>query len=160
MSKICHVCGKELDDSARFCDGCGTSFADAQPDQSSQTNYSPPPNQGYAQQTGGAAGAEEVFSPEDIEKNKTMAGLAYIIFFLPLVACPESRFARFHANQALLVLLLAIAATIVNVIPILGCIIAVIVWIFAGVLGIMGLINGFTGKAKRLPIIGKINIIK
>lgn len=30
-----------------------------------------------------------VFDKEDVEKNKVMAGLAYIIFFLPLVACPE-----------------------------------------------------------------------
>ena len=28
------------------------------------------------------------------------------------------------------------------------------------ILGIMGLINGFGGKAKRLPLIGKFNILK
>ncbi len=38
------------------------------------------------------------FSAEDIEKNKTMAGLAYLIFFLPLIASPDSAFAKFHAN--------------------------------------------------------------
>jgi hypothetical protein len=40
-----------------------------------------------------------VFDQADIEKNKTMAGLAYLLFFLPLVACPDSPFGRFHANQ-------------------------------------------------------------
>lgn len=40
---------------------------------------------------------ENTYTPEDIEKNKTMAGLAYLLFFLPLIACPESRYAKFHA---------------------------------------------------------------
>ncbi|NLA78908.1 MAG: hypothetical protein GX845_05135, partial [Erysipelothrix sp.] len=44
---------------------------------------------------------QEMFTQEDIEKNKTMAGLAYLIFFLPLVAAPESKFGKFHANQGL-----------------------------------------------------------
>lgn len=48
---------------------------------------------------------ENTYTPEDIEKNKTMAGLAYLLFFLPLIACPESRYAKFHANQALLLLI-------------------------------------------------------
>lgn len=175
MSKNCQSCGKELDDSAQFCDGCGASFVSADPNQQGQGNYAPPPpNQPYGQQQPpygqqqppygqqqpNAGGAEEVFSPEDIEKNKTIAGLAYLIFFLPLVACPESRFARFHANQALVLLILFVASAIINVIPIIGCVISVIVWIFAIVVGIIGMINGFSGKAKRLPLIGKINIIK
>ena len=113
------------------------------------------------------------FDPADIEKNKAMAGLAYIIFFLPLIACPESRYARFHANQGLLLLLLSIVCGIVisilttlfavmlslALLSIIG-ILSTIVWLAVAVLGIMGLINGFTGKAKELPIIGKIKIIK
>ena len=39
------------------------------------------------------------FEQADIDNNKTMAGLAYIIFFLPLLVCPQSKYARFHANQ-------------------------------------------------------------
>ena len=35
-----------------------------------------------------------VFDKEDVEKNKTMAGLAYIIFSTS-VACPDSVFASF-----------------------------------------------------------------
>ena len=40
------------------------------------------------------------FAPEDIQKNKVISALSYlgILFFLPLVAAPESRFGKFHAN--------------------------------------------------------------
>lgn len=43
------------------------------------------------------------FAPEDIQKNKVISALSYlgILFFLPLMAAPESRFGKFHANQSL-----------------------------------------------------------
>ena len=101
------------------------------------------------------------FDQADIDKNKTMAGLAYLIFFLPLLACPESKYAKFHANQALLLFIVAVVGNIVlSIIPFIGWVLlpifAVVIFIFA----IIGMINGFTGKAKRLPIFGKFNILK
>ena len=56
---------------------------------------------------------EQTFTLEDIEKNKTMAGLAYLLFFLPLIVCPESQFAKFHANQALILVIVSIAGSII-----------------------------------------------
>lgn len=64
---------------------------------------------------------EDTYTPEDIEKNKTMAGLAYLLFFLPLIACPESKYAKFHANQALLLLIAGIAGNVIlGIIPVIG----------------------------------------
>lgn len=104
------------------------------------------------------------FDPADIEKNKAMAGLAYILFFLPLIACPDSKFGKFHANQGLLLLITNVVVAIVNVIlgfiPFIGWLIGFLLWIGCVALFVMGLINGFTGKAKELPLIGKIRIIK
>ncbi|MGE4283392.1 MAG: DUF4870 domain-containing protein [Clostridia bacterium] len=101
------------------------------------------------------------FEAADIQKNKTMAGLSYLIFFLPLIACPESKFARFHANQSLLLLILAFAGNIVlGMIPIIGWLLMPIFAILVMVFGIMGLINGLNGKVKRLPIIGKFTLLK
>jgi uncharacterized membrane protein len=100
------------------------------------------------------------FSAEDIEKNKTMAGLAYLIFFLPLIASPDSAFAKFHANQGLLLFLLALIGNIVlSMIPFLGWILLPIFNLGILVLAILGMINGFGGKAKHLPIIGKVFVI-
>ena len=42
---------------------------------------------------------------------KVMSALAYlwILFFLPLVVCPDSKFGRYHANQGLVLLLAAVS---------------------------------------------------
>ena len=104
---------------------------------------------------------EDTYPAEDIEKGKTMAGLSYLLFFLPLVVCPESQYAKFHANQALLLLIAAIAGNVIlGIIPVIGWMLMPIFGIGILVLGIMGLINGFGGKAKRLPLIGKFTILK
>lgn len=101
------------------------------------------------------------YTPEDIEKNKTMAGLSYLLFFLPLIVCPESRYAKFHANQALLLLITGIAGNVIlGIIPVIGWMLLPVFGLGVLVLGIMGLVNGFGGKAKRLPLIGRIDILK
>ncbi len=104
---------------------------------------------------------QEEFDPQDIEKNKTMAGLAYLIFFLPLIACPDSKFARFHANQALILWLAGIAGSIIlGFIPIIGWILLPVFTIALIIFGVMGLVNGLGGKAKKLPIVGNYTLIK
>ncbi len=105
--------------------------------------------------------AAPAFDPADIEKNKTMAGLAYIIFFLPLLACPDSKFGKYHANQGLVLLIVGIAgSTILSFIPIIGWLLLPLFSIGVLVLGIMGLVNGLGGKAKQLPVIGKYKLLK
>jgi uncharacterized membrane protein len=101
------------------------------------------------------------FEQTDIDNNKIMAGLAYLIFFLPLLVCPQSKYARFHANQGLLLFIAAIAGNIIlGMIPVIGWIIMPLLALGALILAIIGLINGFGGKAKRLPVFGKYDILK
>jgi uncharacterized membrane protein len=105
--------------------------------------------------------SDEVFDPADIEKNKTIAGLAYLLFFLPLISCPDSKYGKFHANQALLLLIVSIAGNIIlSAIPVIGWILVPVFGIVMFVFFILGLINGLNGKAKELPLIGKFRIIK
>lgn len=102
-----------------------------------------------------------VFTAEDIEKNKVISGLAYIIFFLPLIVCSESPFGRFHSNQALVLFITGVVGSIVlGIVPVIGWILLPFFSIAVFILGIMGLINGLNGKAKELPLIGKYTIIK
>lgn len=104
---------------------------------------------------------DNTYSTEDIEKNKAMAGLSYLLFFLPLLVCPESGYAKFHANQSLLLLITGVAGNVIlGIIPLIGWVLIPFFGIGILILGIMGLVNGFGGKAKRLPIIGKFNILK
>lgn len=103
------------------------------------------------------------FDNADIQKNKTVAGLAYLIFFLPLIVCPDSPYGRFHANQALVLFLLNLAIGIVGgllCLILIGFIIMPAGYIFTLVLSIMGLVAGLQGQAKVLPLIGKIRILK
>lgn len=99
--------------------------------------------------------------PADVEKNKAMAILAYIIFFIPLIAARESKFAMYHANQGLVNFLLAVAVGIVGSIPFVGWF---IIWPLGSlavvVLAIIGIINSSKGEMKPLPVIGGISIIK
>lgn len=114
------------------------------------------------------------FDQNDIESNKVMAVLAYLgfLFLIPLLVAKESKFAKFHTNQGLVLFIADIAIgvviTIVSIIlafiPVVGPIVAGII---SGVLGlvifalmILGIINAATGKAKELPLIGKIKILK
>lgn len=109
------------------------------------------------------------FDPADIEKNKVMAILAYLswLVLVPIFCANNSKFARFHINQGLL---LAIAETaflvvfgILSVIPLLGWIFAVIeslLGLVFLVFAVLGIVNAASGKAKELPVIGKFRILK
>ncbi len=113
------------------------------------------------------------FASDDIEKNKLVAGLSYfgILFFLPLVVAPESRFGKFHANQALVLLLACIvgmvAISIINIFltliwwrfVLISSVLYTIFGVALLVVAIIGLVNAFQGKAVELPLICKIKII-
>jgi uncharacterized membrane protein len=102
----------------------------------------------------------------DAEKNKAMAIVGYIIpilFFIPLISdAKNSPFAKFHANQQLVLLIAWVVVNIVGtVIPILGWfIILPLGTIFLLVIMIIGIINAAKGKMKKLPAIGGIEILK
>jgi uncharacterized membrane protein len=100
--------------------------------------------------------------PQDVEKNKVMAILSYIIFFIPLIAARDSRFAMYHANQGLVLFLAAVVINIVGgIVPFIGWfIILPFGWIAVLVFAIIGIINASKGLAKPLPLIGGISIIK
>ena len=101
------------------------------------------------------------FAAEDIEKNKVMAALAYFIFFLPLITCPDSPFGKFHANQGLVLLLTSIAGSIVlSIIPIIGWILLPLFGLAVFIFGVIGLVGALNGGSKKLPVIGKFVIIK
>ena len=89
-----------------------------------------------------------------------MAVLAYIIFLIPLFAAKDSKFAKFHTNQGLVLFLAGIIASVVAVIPVIGWIIAPLAGIAITVLAVIGIINALNGKAKELPVIGKYKILK
>ncbi len=184
----CNNCGHPIDDGATFCPSCGTPVvkqAEGAPSQQvpPQQQYQAPPQQHY-QAPPPPPGQGPAFlntpdttahySRDDIEQNKVMAIFAYIglLFLVPLLAAPNSKFARFHANQGLVLFLFEVAASIILVIlgilfvfitpalSVLSTILWLLVWLAAIGLIVLGIMNASSGKARELPLIGKIKLIK
>ncbi|QJD83198.1 DUF4870 domain-containing protein [Cohnella herbarum] len=100
-------------------------------------------------------------SESDIRQNKGITIVAYILFFIPLLAAKESPFAQFHAKQGFNLFLLALAVNIVlGIIPIIGWLLLPLANLGVLVLAIIGILNVVNGQVKRLPLIGDIVILK
>ncbi len=166
--KYCSSCGNECPDSAAFCNICGAKFGGAQSDNSSGGET------GREEKTKGQTFKDKAadaftnpvdrtaeFAAADISSNRIYAVLAYIgpLFFVGLLAAPDSRFARFHSNQGLVLLIAEFAVSLLYIIPIAGWLAGSIIEVLLGVLAVIGIINAVQGKAKELPVIGKYKII-
>lgn len=110
--------------------------------------------------------ATEIFTPDpkDAQDNKAMGILAYIsiLVLVPIFAAKESPFARFHANQGLILLIVEVAASLIsNILG--GVIISLLMWavnVVCTVFSIIGIVNAAKGKCVALPIIGGIELLK
>ena len=98
-------------------------------------------------------------TPAEIEKGKTMGGIAYfgiIGFLIAYLTSKENKYVLYHAQQGLLLAIIGILVPI----PVIGWIIGICVL----VLFVIGLLNGFKGEIKPLPVIGqfafKFNLLK
>lgn len=104
-----------------------------------------------------ATSVKPSFDAKDIEDNKVVAALAYILFFIPLLAAKDSKFGKEHAKQGLVLLIAAI------IIMIAGSIIPIIGWFLIGPLGtlavaivaIIAIIKTLQGEFWEIPMIGK-----
>lgn len=153
---FCSKCGATIDDNATVCPSCGA------PQQASANNtyVNPAP----VSMDGGDYTAS--MDSNDIASNKGMAVLAYfgLLFLVPMLAAPNSQYARFHANQGIILfiadIIIGVVGGILNLIPVVGGILYGVLGLLIVVLVIMGIVNAASGKAKELPIIGKIRILK
>lgn len=150
----CKQCGTQVEDGVMNCTNCGASI-EAPVQQNQPFDFSEKFNE-----LNNTADTTSEYDAQDIEKNKVMALLAYIIFLIPLLAAKDSKFARFHANQGLVLFLGGIIASVVAVIPVIGWIVAPIAGLVITVLAIIGILNALNGRAKELPVIGKFKILK
>lgn len=97
----------------------------------------------------------------DIDKNRTMAILAYILFLIPLLAAKDSKFAMYHANQGLVLFIVAVAVHVISsFIPFFGALIAGLASLGALVFIVLGIITASNGEMKPLPLIGGVTLLK
>jgi uncharacterized membrane protein len=93
------------------------------------------------------------------KKNTTMAIIAYILFFIPLLTgdAKKDPFVKYHVKQGLVLFLLAVALSIVSsILPYYFW------WSINGLLNlgmlvllIIGIMNAANGKQEPLPLIGQ-----
>ena len=103
------------------------------------------------------------FDTNDIEQNKAISAIAYIpiLFIVPMLAT-QSPYAKFHANQGLIMtltcIILNIASRILGFVlewvPILPTLVSAVFSLSSLALLIIGIANAVQGKAKKLPIVG------
>lgn len=186
---FCKNCGKELDNSVKFCDGCGNPIEQQANEQSNEgqqnnvneqpvvnqqnttntpppiTNTPPPVYQQYNATTPPPYQQNNSSTSAEDSNNKIIFILSYfgILFFLPLVVCPNSAVGKFHANQGLLLFATGIIGSIV-----LSIIMAIIPFLFflQGLfslailaLAIYGMVNAYNDKQIPLPVIGTLFVL-
>ncbi|MDR0843505.1 MAG: zinc-ribbon domain-containing protein [Acidobacteriota bacterium] len=166
---FCGSCGTKAADGVKFCPSCGKALAGG----AEQPAQSQPQYQQTYQQPGADAQGEAQANPADVQENKTMAILAYIIFFIPLLTGDhkKSPFVLFHTNQGTVLFISAVVYSVVYFIlsailafvPFLGWFLILLLslcYLLVPVLAILGILNAVNGKLKELPLIGKLKIIK
>ena len=178
---FCGKCGTQMNDGVKFCPGCGAPNEAAAP--VTPVQEAPPaaqtPTGQQADLTAKLSALNNTpdttadFDKADIEQNKVMAVLAYLgpLVLVPIFAAKNSKFARYHSNQGLALLIAAviysIAYSLISVIVYaiswrLGFIVTIVglLSIAFTVLAIIGIVNAINGRAKELPLIGKYKILK
>ena len=103
------------------------------------------------------------FTPEDVVSGKTMAILAYLVFFIPLLMedMKKNNFVMYHTEQAIVLVIINIVVAIVGTVT---CGIGLILYIPWLIFLIMGILNASKGECKPLPLVGsygeKFNLVK
>ncbi len=106
---------------------------------------------------------------EDAEKNKVFGILAYLGFFclVPIIVAKDSPYAKYHANQGLVLFLFEVACFIITfagiLIPFVGILfyfVHLVLYLIFLVFAILGIINAAAGKCVPLPFIGGIKLLK
>lgn len=145
--------------------------------QAQQSQQSPQPQQ-YNPNTQPYQQAIPSAEQADAKDNKAMGVLSYfgLLVLIPIFAAKDSKFARFHSNQGLVLLIFNVAYSVL--VGIINSVFASVVsWsmlgvytavstilslscLFFAVLAIIGIVNACKGEMKGLPLIGKIKILK
>lgn len=162
----CEKCGAKADEGLKICPECGSAIAEPETEKETQSDRAEEQKEtkkdlsSKVEILNKTPDLTEQFDKEDIEKNKMMALLAYIIFLIPLLAAKDSPFARFHTNQGLVLFIVGVISGFIWIIPILGWIVGALLNVAVCVFAVIGIINTLNGKAKELPLIGKFRLLK
>lgn len=173
MSKYCKKCGLPLDEGTKVCPSCGEPVVEVtveEPDFEKKEEKSK-----FEREFDKFNDTEDKtaqFDSKDVEDNKIISLFSYlgILFLIPMIAANQSKFAKFHVNQGIVLfiadLVLGVLMRIFGwtfgliglgwIAAIVNSALGVVILVFV----ILGIVNAVQGKAKRLPVIGKFEIYK
>ena len=121
------------------------------------------------------------FDAADVQANKFISLLSYlgILVLVPIFVAKDSKFAKFHANQGLVLIISIVALEMINIIigvifgltiykiPVAGTILNVIISLaflililLLFVLIVCGIVTALQGKAIKFPFFDKLTILK
>ena len=109
------------------------------------------------------------FGKDEAEKGKVMGILSYIgiLSLIPFFAEKENKYVIYHAKQGvnlfIIQVIVGFVLGILGKLPLVGGIfglISSIIGLLFLILSIIGIVNVCKGKAKELPLVGKIKIVK
>ncbi|MBQ3533324.1 MAG: hypothetical protein IJA51_06440 [Oscillospiraceae bacterium] len=91
---------------------------------------------------------------------KISSAIGYLFFFVPVIMLENNQFGQFHANQALLNLILSVVGgTVLTFIPGIGIWLALLMELFCLFNMVRGIVLSLQGKARGIPAFGQITII-
>ncbi len=101
------------------------------------------------------------FDRETNDQARIASAIGYLFFFVPIVMHPESKFARYHCNQGLILLILELVGIGgLAGIPKVGPYLSLLCLLFCLFCTIRGIVLALQGKAKRIPFFGKLVIVE
>jgi uncharacterized membrane protein len=115
-----------------------------------------------------SASPYDSISPEDVERGRVLAAVAYLpgLCFLGLLGAPENAFIGFHARQGFLLLAVEVALVVFFSIydgtlgripylgPLVGWIVKFLVWTAALLVTAFAVAKAANGETTRLPYLG------
>ncbi len=168
---FCKNCGAQIPEGGAFCPSCGAPVGAPQPPQ-----QQPPQPQGVPY-PGGYPPVQQVpqrkkdftadFDAQDISENKVVAMAAYILGVLgvivALLGARDSKYAAFHARQALKLEILSSLLVVVGLflvwtiaVPAVAAICEVILF----VVRVICFVQVCMGKAKEAPLVGELPFLR
>lgn len=172
---FCDKCGAPVGFGKKYCPECGSAMdgSGRRKEQKTQREYQDPyekeaPKTSFSEkinnlnQTPDSTGA---YSTADIQANKGYAILSYlsILCLIPIFGAKDSPFARFHANQGLVLFLTEIIFSFIKGFLSWGYLslfgLSALFNLVFFVLMMIGIANAANGKAKELPVIGRFKLL-
>lgn len=170
---FCSKCGAPVGETAAFCAECGEKLNTASSESAAEK----------AKNVLKTKDITHTCDPADIKENIDRGILAYLglLVLVPIFGGKRGRFARFHANQGLVLLAAEIIYSIIYLVvnTILAAIFLTsirglrLLWLYGflnvifsipylllSVLTVIGIVNAARGRAKELPLIGSFRFLK